>query len=157
MNNKNKIQKWLANAKTPIARMGATQDDITRLQNILSSKGMSQSKFYHRFNYIGFDEWEMVGIENCIESFLTAINERRSEENNRHPDETPVPLLTYITGRSIEEWWETFNKEGIAWRFCTYMEQFGMNRKTTRDRFESNRFSPWEIEGMQSVYNLLLD
>jgi len=122
-----KIDKILQSPRTPLMRqVELTADERTELRDALIKKGMGASTLYQRINYIGFDTWEMQGINACI-----------AEATSYSGD----PTL----------FWPWMVENGQHTKFTHFMEQLGMSYKVTLRRFSEFDFKPWELEGITAI------
>lgn len=142
-----KAERWMRTPHKPICRNGATTDDTSLLLAKCQELGMKRSTFYNRANYIGFNQWEMFGIENCLRAYINNYNRSCKGNDNMQTIELPSSntRLNLISLRYAL---------GNAHRlkdFYRYMDSLGMSYKTTLNRFRSLNFSEWELLGFYSI------
>lgn len=137
-----KMAKWIDDPHTPITKNGADADDVARLQELFLKSGMSKSKFYSRVNYIGFDEWEMRGMRQCIEDYVAVYNEQATMEDTIYLPKALDP----------SEFWQTLCERGAITQFSTYMKDLGLSVTTLRRRMQNGDFMDWEWDGVAGVY-----
>jgi hypothetical protein len=141
---KEKIQKWIANPKTPIRRNGATQEEVAKLKLLLERAGMGVSMFYNRTTYVGFDQWEMNGITRCMEEYVEMVN-----DDANGGGENKEPLILRM--KSPQDFRQMLLERNLWCDFTNYMQLLGMSPKTTKSRFYENSFAPWEMQGVESM------
>ena len=137
-----KVARWIAEPNIPITKNGADTDDVARLQEIFVKAGMSKSKFYSRMKYIGFDEWEMRGMRQCIEDYVSVYNEQVTMEGAIY---LPKAL-------DHSEFWQTLCERGAITQFSTYMKELGLSVTTLRRRMQNGDFMDWEWDGVAAMY-----
>lgn len=137
-----KVARWIAEPNIPITKNGADTDDVARLQEIFVKAGMSKSKFYSRMKYIGFDEWEMRGMRQCIEDYVSVYNEQVTME-----DAIYLPKAL-----DHSEFWQTLCERGAITQFSTYMKELGLSVTTLRRRMQNGDFMDWEWDGVAAMY-----
>lgn len=137
-----KVARWIAEPNIPITKNGADTDDVARLQEIFVKAGISKSKFYSRMKYIGFDEWEMRGMRQCIEDYVSVYNEQVTME-----DAIYLPKAL-----DHSEFWQTLCERGAITQFSTYMKELGLSVTTLRRRMQNGDFMDWEWDGVAAMY-----
>lgn len=138
-----KIRKWIISPCKPIINNGANTDDIHELQDVMTKYGMKESKFYNRVKYVGFDEWEMDGIDNCIISYQKLIE----SEGCTSDDDRLSP----------KKFRQILSAHGLLTDFYNFMQKKGMSQKTTSTRFAADDFELWERFGVKSLMNQCTD
>lgn len=137
-----KVINWINSPECPITKNGATANDIAILKERFVVAGMTPSKFYSRVNYIGFDEWEMRGMCQCIEDYVSVANEEQS-----------ITEPIYLSGEiDPSEFWQTLLERGLITQFSTYMRELGLSTTTLRRRMQAADFDIWEWDGVASIY-----
>lgn len=137
-----KVINWINNPECPITKNNATTDDIALLKERFVAAGMTPSKFYSRVNYIGFDEWEIRGMRQCIEDYVGVANE-----------EQPLNEPIYLSGEiDPSEFWQMLSERGAITQFSTYMRELGLSTTTLRRRMQAADFDRWEWDGVASIY-----
>ena len=137
-----KVARWINEPNVPIIKNGADADEVARLQELFLQAGMSKSKSYSRFRYIGFDEWEMRGMRQCIEDYVAVYNEQVSAEDT-------IYLLKNI---DPSEFWQTLCERGAITQFSMYMKELGLSVTTLRRRMQNGDFMDWEWDGVAAMY-----
>ena len=137
-----KVVKWIAEPNAPIKKNGASVEDIELLQSRFLCAGMTRSKYYSRVNYIGFDEWEMRGMNQCISDFVSVYNEQASMDE----------VIYLSSDIDPSEFWQTLSERGAITQFSAYMRELGLSATTLRRRMQDGDFMAWEWDGVASVY-----
>lgn len=141
-----KVINWIDNPTTPIAKNGATVEEIAILKERFVSAGMTASKFYSRVNYIGFDDWEMRGMRQCIDDFVAVIN-----------CDASVTEPIYLSGElDPSKFWQMLSERGAITQFSAYMRELGLSTTTLRRRMQASDFDVWEWDGVASIYRKVI-
>ena len=146
----NKIQRWLGAPQKPIARNGASVKELALLRELFKKYGMSDSRFYNRAQYVGFDAWEIMGIDRCINEYVEMVNEE-IRTGKRQTDENTEPITLTAT-MSAQDFRQLLSERGLLTDFYNYMSLQGMSQKTTAIRIADGNFAEWEMRGVESIY-----
>ncbi len=104
-----------------------------KLFSFFEGYGMKRGTVYNRFFRDGFKEWELSGVESCINDYC--------HSNGIEP---PADMRTFFR--------ESERKE----MFISYMSKMGMSRPTVRKRFAAWSFKEWELSGVRNLIDRLL-
>ena len=129
------INAILKEPKKPMNReYELTTEERFAFREVMTKAGMGASVLYQRMQYIGFDEWELMGIERCVDTF--AVIKRQVDASLVKPD-------------SLSDVWQWLVEHGLHTEFTKYMGLMGMSRNTVAKRFTSMDFKPWELMGIE--------
>lgn len=115
-------------------------DDRKELYNFMEGFEMPRSTSYNRMvrnGYgSGFEEWELMGVNNVIRCFCEEYGLR-------------VPAEKSMKKFYLEK------LDGLKEQFYAYLYQKGMSRSTVLYRFRNWNFKKWEQVGIRSVIGKL--
>lgn len=118
---------------TRVPQLNREQKAFVREQ--FMQNGMSSYRYYNRCGSTGdgsgFDEWEIRGINGCIDDFC------REHKLPLFPDEEKRDFYPSIKGYKND--------------FAAYMHDMGMCKVTLLNRFEHWNFFPWELRGVRAI------
>lgn len=140
-----KIARWVKSPNKPICRNGASPLDVQQLREVCMQAGMSSSLFYMRTNYIGFDQWEMLGFERCIRNFAETVIFADADPETRDTQKETISHLDF------PHLCEFLVESGNLSKFYNFMQPQGMSYKTVCKRFRNRNFAQWEIVGVESI------
>lgn len=106
-------------------------EDKQALFALMHKYGATNSMTYNRFFRDGFSQWELKGINEILSDFC--------EEHN----------LEIPSDKSL--WNAMPNRAGLKESIYQRMEELGMSRHTTRKRFTSKDWKPWERIGIHRI------
>lgn len=116
------------------------EDERKELYNFMEGFDMPRSTSYNRMfrqGYgSGFEEWELMGVNNVIRSFCEEYGLKVPSEKNMKK--------FYLE-----------KLDGLRDQFCTYLTQRGMSRSTCIYRFRNWNFKKWEQVGIRSIIGQL--
>ena len=138
----------MGNPKTPIRRNGATVEEVSKLKLLFERAGMTSSVFYNRTTYVGFDTWEVDGINRCMEQYVQMVND---EAKGKETEEGEQPEPLRIGNMSPQDFRQALLDRGLWCDFTNYMQLHGMSTKTTLKRFYENSFAEWEMKGVERM------
>lgn len=125
------IQSILNDPRKPFGReCDLTADERIAIREVMTENGMGMNTLYQRMMYIGFDEWEVKGVERCVDEFETGGLEKPKDLANL---------------------WSWLVENGLHPKFVKYMSVMGMSRHPVGRRFAEMNFKPWELEGFERM------
>lgn len=110
----------------------------------LSNYGFTVSTFYLRFFSKGFSPWEIIGVTECKKQFLDSVPQTVLEEASCSPE----------TLLSTDGAFYNFLKQahaGFCVKFIAMMCELGMSSGTVVKRFSTEKWKPWEQEGIKAL------
>lgn len=113
-----------------IALQAMPTTDIKRFCAFLTQYGASQRTMEDRVRYRGFTQWEQLGIESIIRDIVDIPD---------HEDVDTRDFLCHLT-------------RGPRNAFYMQMDDLGMCTNTIRTRFFDRSFRPWEMIGINKLY-----
>lgn len=129
------------------------------LLDFLLDYGITNSTFYLRFFRNGFDEWELIGIDECMNRFLSIP--RVSQTLNNYVEKDVTGKEIGVKGRlyrlaqkgSTSIFYNCLKKaeKGFCLLFFSYMRDMGMSNPTVIKRFISENWKPWELKGIRNL------
>lgn len=120
--------------------------------DLFQRNGMSPPTIYHRIFKIGFDQWEIEGINNLRNHFLLS-----HVPCYGGTDEEGARGYGYVLSLSKQDdadnFYEIVCQLGADVKLCHFMAQRGMkSMRTVRKRFKAKNWKPWELRGVRVIF-----
>lgn len=150
--NLNKITR----SRSPFCVSDISVEEKKALAAALEKKGFTFPTFYLRFFQKGFDEWEILGVENCKKQFIELPEVAQALLEHQEEDCTDGDKgYYYVLAMSGEPgvFYRALKDtgRGLCSKFLGYMEERGMSRGTVRKRFYKDDWKEWEKEGVRAA------
>lgn len=133
--------------------------------SILAKKGFTTSTFYLRFFSKGFSSWEILGVKECKRQFLQLPDVAKALHeyiDDTCKDSLPGDRGYFFTLANSDKTGEFYRclrdtRLGLCMKFQDFMLQHGMSPGTTCKRFTLDRWKEWELQGMRSILDDMID
>lgn len=143
-----KILKILSQSKKNLCSQDLTPVQKQRLFELMVSYGTTQGFAYDRIFKEGFDDWELIGIDNIKRDFL------KEHDAELGDYERILALAADEKGKFYSILEQT---KGLKTKLKDKMFGMGMSLVTCQTRFAVDNWKPWERVGFLHILNQFIE